>query len=57
MFLLYAALGYWAAGKTVYADKVLIGTSSAIVSRKLGTGIALGWILIPIAIIKSLFGH
>lgn len=54
--LVYAALGYWATGKTIYANRILIGTSKAIMIEKLVTGFLLGWILIPIAIIKTITG-
>ena len=28
--LIYIALGYWATGRTIYADKILIGDGNAI---------------------------
>lgn len=35
LFFVYMAFGYWATGKTIYANKVLIGTGTAIFMRKL----------------------
>ena len=52
VIILYVALGYWAAGKTVYANAIRIGTWGELFFRRLGVGVLLGWILIPIALIK-----
>lgn len=52
LFIAYIVLSYWAVGETVYANKILIGTTSAIMTKKLVVGMVLGFILIPIAIIK-----
>lgn len=46
------ALGYWATGVTIYANKVLIGSEIAIFGRRLCIGFIFGWILIPWALIK-----
>ena len=54
LVLIYIAAGYWASGHTIYANKVLIGTSSAIFRKKAFTGFFLGWLLIPWAIVKVL---
>lgn len=56
LLVLYIALGYWAAGKVVYRNYIMIGSPSSIFTRKLTTGILLGWALIPIALIMGLFG-
>ena len=56
LLILYVALGYWAANQTIYANKVMIGSWGAIVGQKLTVGVLLGWILIPIAIIKLVMG-
>lgn len=53
LILLYVALGYWATGKTIYANKILIGTGQSIFLKRASMGAILGWILIPVAIIKS----
>ena len=55
LLIAYVALGYWAAGKTVYANKIRIGTFKDLVLTRLIVGVLLGWILIPVAIIKSIF--
>ena len=52
LIILYIALGYWATGKTIYANKVLIGTWNGIFIQRCCLGAVLGWILIPIAFIK-----
>lgn len=51
---IYAVLGYWACGKTIYANKIRIGTASNLFMSRLILGILLGFILIPVAIIKSI---
>lgn len=56
LFLIYAALGYWATGKTVYAGKIVIYTFGQLFLQRLIIGTLLGWILIPWAVIKMLVG-
>lgn len=55
ILLLYMAAGYWAVGRTLWADKVMIGTGTAIFLQRVIWGTLLGWILIPVAIFKLLF--
>ena len=55
ILILYMALGYWAAGVTIYRNYVMIGTMHNIFMRKLITGTFLGWILVPLAIIRMIF--
>ena len=57
LLLIYMALGYWATGVTVYADKILFGTFTAILIRRLVLGLVFGWILIPWALIKTFTGR
>lgn len=57
LFIIYAALGYWATGVTIYANKVVIHAFGQLFLQRLIIGTLLGWILIPIAIIKLLFGR
>lgn len=57
IIVVYAALGYWVAGKTVYANKIRIGTWDNLFFTRLVVGILLGWILIPVALIKKIFFH
>lgn len=56
LIVLYMVLGYWAAGKTVYRNYIMIGDIHSITAKKFATGFVFGWILIPIAIIMALFG-
>lgn len=53
--LVYAALGYWAAGKTIYANKIRIGTAKNLFGTRLGAGLFFGPVIIPIAIIRVIF--
>ena len=52
LIIVYMILGYWATGKTIYANKILIGTTGSIFVQRVVTGTILGWALIPIAIIR-----
>ena len=54
--LVYIALGYWACGKTIYANKIRIGTASNLFISRFIFGLFLGWILIPVALIRVVFG-
>ena len=42
IIIAYAALGYWAAGQTVYANKIRIGTWSDLFFTRLVVGLFLG---------------
>ena len=56
LFILYLILGYWAAGRTIYANKIIFTSMPFGFSfGKFMTGMFLGWILIPIALIKAIF--
>ncbi|MGO5307389.1 hypothetical protein ACTQ1L_10755 [Agathobacter sp. LCP21S3_B2] len=50
---LYIILGYWATGKTIYANSILIGNVGDIFVKRCVIGAILGWILIPVALIKT----
>jgi uncharacterized membrane protein len=54
--IIYAVLGFWAAGVVLYEDKIIIGAWSDLFTRKVFYGIIFGWLFIPIAIIKRLIG-
>lgn len=56
LFILYAALGYWATGVTLYAGKVVVHAFGQLFLQRLIVGTLLGWILIPVAVIKLLLG-
>lgn len=56
--ILYMALGYWAAGKTIYANKIIIEyQSGAFFMKRLCIGSILGWILIPWAVAKTMLSR
>ena len=55
LFLLYAALGYWATGVTIYANKIVIHAFGELFMQRLILGVLFGWILIPVALIKAIF--
>ncbi len=52
--LIYFAVGYWAVGQTIYANRIIFGTFKDIFLEKFMLAFLLGWILIPIAIIKKI---
>ena len=52
IIIAYFVLGYWATGKTIYANKIRIGTMKDLLLNRLIVGFILGWILIPVAIVK-----
>ncbi len=54
--IIYLILGYWAAGRTVYRNRIMIGSFQTIFIRRVIVGLFLGWILIPIAIISLFTG-
>lgn len=54
ILVLYAVAGYWATGQTIYANKVMYGSYSDILTHRVVVGIVIGYILIPVAIIKKL---
>lgn len=56
LLLVYIVLGYWACGKTIYANKIRIGTASNLFISRFILGLFLGWILIPVALIRVIFG-
>lgn len=53
LIFIYAILGYWAVGTTIYSNKVHIGTLSEIFLTRLILGVLLGFILIPIALVRK----
>ena len=57
LFIIYLILGYWAVGQTIFANKVRIGTMGALFFQQFCLALFLGWILIPIAIIKLILAN
>ena len=55
IIIAYAVLGYWAAGQTIYANKIRVGTANNLFLKRLIVGCLLGIVLIPIAIIRKIF--
>ena len=55
--IVYIIAGYWAAGETVYANKIRIGTAQNLFITRVCVGFGFGWALIPAAIIKKIFIH
>lgn len=55
MAIIYVILGYWAVGQTIYADKVRFGTLQGLFLSRLALAVFLGWVLIPIALVKMIF--
>lgn len=55
ILLVYAVLGYWAVGVLFYENKIVFHTFGALFLRKLCLGLFLGIVIIPIAILKSVF--
>ena len=53
LFIVYMALGYWAVGQTIWANKIIFGDGFKIAGRRLAWAFLLGYILIPWAIIKK----
>ncbi len=52
--IVYVIAAYWAAGKTIYANKIRVGTWMGLFCSRMAVSFCLGLILIPIAIFKSL---
>jgi len=58
LFILYLIVAYWAAGRTIYANKIIFTTAPFGFSfGKFMAGMFLGWILIPIALIRVIVGR
>lgn len=55
LFLLYVVLGYWATGVTIYANKIVFHAFGELFMQRLIFGVLFGWILIPVALLKTIF--
>ena len=53
IFFVYITLGYWATGLTIYSNKIIFHAFGQLFMRRLIIGTLLGWVLIPIAIIRT----
>ena len=56
LIIIYWIAGYWAYGVMVYEGKIVICKEGELFMKKLGGGLMLGWLMIPLAILKRLFG-
>ncbi len=54
LLCIYCIAGYWAAGVTIYANKIRFGSMYYLFMSRFVIALFLGWILIPWAIIKML---
>lgn len=57
ILIIYMVFGYWAVGKTIWANKVIYGNGSTIFVQRVIWGTILGWALIPWAIVKIVKGR
>ncbi len=57
LLIIYWVLGFWATGKVLYANKIVISSGTTFFCKKLGIGLFFGWALIPIALLKVIFGR
>ena len=55
VILVYVFIAYWAAKKTVYRSRVMIGDINRIRIQVMTVGLILGPILIPVAILRTIF--
>lgn len=54
ILIVYLTLGYWATGKTIYRNKILIGTGNSVFMQRLAMAFIMGFILIPVAILITI---
>ena len=53
--VIYLVLGYWATGKTTHANKIFIGYGiGGVFCERLAFAFIFGWILIPVALIRTI---
>lgn len=55
LIILYICLGYWATGKTIYANKIVIHQLGELFISRIIFGTLFGWFLIPVALFKTIF--
>lgn len=56
LLAIYWAAGYWAYGVVFYEGKVVFAKPGQIFATKLIQGLVFGWLWIPVALIKKIFG-
>lgn len=57
LVIIYLVVAYWAAGVVIYENKIVVHSFGQLFLQKLIWGMFLGFILIPVAIIKRLAKH
>lgn len=58
ILIIYLALGYWAVGQTIFKNRVFIEYKfGAVFVQRVIYGCLLGWVLIPVAVIKLIAGR
>ena len=55
LIILYAWAGYWAYGVVFYEGKIVFHEPGKLFATKLANGLFLGWLWIPVALLKRLF--
>ena len=55
LLVVYVVAGYWATGKTIYANKIVIHRFGELFIQRVILGLGLGFILIPWAVLKCIF--
>lgn len=55
LIALYVYAGYWAYGVVFYEGKIVFHEPGKLFTTKLANGIFMGWLWIPIALLKRLF--
>lgn len=55
LIIVYLVLGYWATGRTIYRNRILMGTANGIFLHRVIIGALLGFILIPLAVLSLIF--
>ena len=53
--IIYMAFGIWAVNETILSHSVIIGVPSRAFVLKFALAFVLGWLLIPVAILKKIF--
>lgn len=54
VLVIYIVLGYWATGKTIYANKIVIYTGHNFFLQRVLWGTLFGWILVPVALLRCI---
>lgn len=56
LLIIYWVAGYWAYGVVFYEGKIVMAAPGRIFATKLVQGLVFGWLWIPVALIKKIFG-